>query len=170
MKIRNAQLSDAFKIAQIHIASWRSAYKGMVPDDYLDKLSVEKRKRGWEEIINGLDASGQCLIVAEDKGEIVSFISAGAARKYNLEFDGELYAIYSDPAYYGHGAGTILFEKCTDYLKQEGFSNFYCWVLEDNKIGRRFYERIGGEIVGNQKETVEIAGKKLQEVMYGWTL
>jgi len=133
-------------------------------------MSVEKRTAAWEEIIKDLDTSKQFLFVAEDDNRIVGFASAGPARKTGLEFDGELYAIYADPEYYGQGIGKSMFEKCVDNLRHNNFSGFYCWVLADNKRGREFYKRVGGEIIEGQEVIAEMGGQKLKEIMYGWKM
>jgi len=39
--IRRARADDAAGIAQVHVASWRSTYPGMVPDSYLLGLSTD---------------------------------------------------------------------------------------------------------------------------------
>jgi len=166
MKIRKAIKNDAFEIARVHVASWQSAYKGIFSDEYLHQLSIKRRAEAWETLF--ADMENSCVDVAEDMDKIVAFASAGLAREEIPEFDGELYAIYADPKYFGSGVGKILFEKCVEYLHNQGWSSFYCWVLEDNKLGRDFYERIGGKVVVGRDKIIERDGKKLKEVVYGW--
>ncbi len=48
MGIRKALPDDAYEYAWCHISSWKSAYKNIVPDKYLNKLSVEKRTERLE--------------------------------------------------------------------------------------------------------------------------
>ena len=43
IKIRVAQAGDEPAIAKVHIQSWQEAYKGLIPQDYLDQLSSELR-------------------------------------------------------------------------------------------------------------------------------
>jgi hypothetical protein len=40
-RIREATLADAEGVARVHVDTWRSAYKEMVPDSYLDGLNYE---------------------------------------------------------------------------------------------------------------------------------
>ncbi len=168
MRIRTAQLSDAFEIANVHIASWRSAYKGILPNEYLAQLSVDKRTAAWEKLFTNLKKS--CIYVGEDEDKTVAFASAGHARDKDVKFEGELYAIYADPDYYGSGFGRALFERCVEHIKKEDLSDLYCWVLADNKIGTDFYKRVGGKIVKDREKVIERAGAKLKEIMYGWEI
>lgn len=39
MHIRKAAVEDAAAIAKVHVDSWRTTYKGIMPSDYLNSLS-----------------------------------------------------------------------------------------------------------------------------------
>ena len=45
LSIRKATVEDAEIISFIGITSWQAAYRGIVPDSYLDSFSVEQRKK-----------------------------------------------------------------------------------------------------------------------------
>src|SRR5579883_2064332 len=93
--VREARIVDAAGVARVHVESWRTTYRGIVPDAYLDALSVENRQRGWE---RQLQAAGTIdVFVAEDRrsGEIVAFASGGPEQTgTETAFPWELYAIY----------------------------------------------------------------------------
>ena len=74
---RNVHSDDARGIAEVHVRSWQAAYRGQVPDSYLEGLSVEKRELAWIEILK--DQMGGVL-VAEDEARIVGFASFGPIR------------------------------------------------------------------------------------------
>src|SRR6185312_11535769 len=107
MLIRKAQLEDAVGIAKVHVDSWRTTYKGIVPDSFLDSLSYEKREQIWR---SGIEANG--VYIAEDEsGRIVGFASGGAERTGKYEaYIGELYAIYLLEGQQGNGLGRMLFQ------------------------------------------------------------
>lgn len=48
MIIRRAIISDAPGIAKVHVDSWRTTYKGIIPQSFLDGLSYEQRTKLWE--------------------------------------------------------------------------------------------------------------------------
>ena len=47
--IRRAGLADARAIAEVAVAGWRAAYRGMLPDDFLDAMRVDAREVAWHE-------------------------------------------------------------------------------------------------------------------------
>ena len=54
MRVRAAVERDAEAVAHVHVESWRSTYRGLVPDDYLAGLSVERRADNWRRLIKRL--------------------------------------------------------------------------------------------------------------------
>ncbi|WP_090085518.1 GNAT family N-acetyltransferase [Lentibacillus persicus] len=161
MNIRKATQGDAAGIAKVHIDSWRTTYKNIVPDDYLDSLNYEERKKRWKQIVyEGI------VYVAEHDGKIVGFSSGGKERegKYN-HYDGELYAIYILKEYQGKGIGKKLVKPIVDELTKAGFRSMLVWVLKDNDA-TYFYENLGGEYVDSA--VITICSAALKEIAYGW--
>jgi len=169
-QIREAHRKDAPGIARVHITSWQTSYRGIVPDETLDNQSLERRQGYWEQVIAGEEAGSeafQFVFVAEnDQGEIVGFASGGKSRQETLPFEGEVYAIYLLEAFKRQGIGERLVRAAMDKLLAEGVRSMMLWVLADNLPGRRFYEKMGGRVVMEQLFT--LGGKELLEVAYGW--
>ncbi|MCM3216827.1 GNAT family N-acetyltransferase [Niallia taxi] len=105
--------------------------------------------------------------MAENReGEIVGFSSGGKERSGNYnEFEGELYAIYILKEHQSKGIGKALVKPIIDEIKEMGLNSMLVLVLKDN-ISRLFYEALGGKKIDTVE--VEIAGKKLFELVYGW--
>lgn len=163
MHIRQGEPHDAKGIAKVQVDSWRTTYKGIVPDSFLKNLSYDSREKIWSQVI-----SQGHLFVAETKdGEIVGFACGGKERSGNYSgYDGELYAIYLLEEYQGKGIGTALVQRIKQYLIDNNYHSMVIFALEENPACR-FYEAIGGKLIG--KEEIEIGGKPLLEVVYGWT-
>jgi GNAT superfamily N-acetyltransferase len=141
--IRTARPDDARAVAEVHVASWRHAYRGLLPDDYLERLSVDDRGAMWRGAFDDPDpASG--AFVAEIDGRVVGFASFDPSRDEDVpERTGEVPAIYVDPTVLGTGVGRELFEAATIALRDAGFARATLWVLEANALARRFYEKAG---------------------------
>ena len=93
--IRSATAQDLQAIALVHVSTWQEAYRGVIPQSYLDQLSVEARQAAWSDIF---EKGGAKLSVAEDSGEILGFISYGKSRdKDASDNTGEIFAIYVAP-------------------------------------------------------------------------
>jgi GNAT superfamily N-acetyltransferase len=174
IQIREALPKDAPGIADVHIHSWQTSYRGIVPDEVLDNQSAERRQGYWEQVIAGKESGWEAgraalhfvFVAEDDQGEIVGFASGGKSRQETLPFQGELYAIYLLEAYKRQGIGEQLFRAVVERFLAEEFRTMMLWVLADNLPGRQFYEKMGGKYVTEQKLT--IGGKRLLEVAYGW--
>ena len=166
IQIRAAIPEDAGSIARVHVDSWRSTYAGIVPAEYLVRLSYRNRESLWKELLT-TDRPGTSYFVADTgSGDIVGFANAGPEREGDSTYQGELYAIYIIEEYQRMGLGRRLFASVSRRLLADGFNSMLLWVLEDNHPAIRFYESLGGERVG--RKTVTIGGADLVEVSYGW--
>ncbi|AQQ55545.1 GNAT family N-acetyltransferase [Planococcus lenghuensis] len=162
MKVRKAALQDAKGIARVHIDSWLATYRNIIPGEYIDRLTYEKRERLWEHNIE----HGDVFVAAEDNGEIIGFADGGKERTGQFKaFDGELYAIYIRPGHEKKGAGKALLKAVANHLLKQGFTSVLVWVLKDNP-SKNFYEKLGGRLIGSKD--IEISGKRLTELAYGW--
>jgi ribosomal protein S18 acetylase RimI-like enzyme len=138
---RDARPSDAQAIAAVHVASWHYAYRGLLPDAFLDRLSVEDRERSWG---TALADPAYGVVVAEDAGRVVGFVSFGPSRDEGAsDRTAEIPAIYVDPEVLGTGVGRRLFDAAVGRLREAGYARATLWVLEANDRARRFYEKAG---------------------------
>ncbi|MEK5037692.1 GNAT family N-acetyltransferase [Sporosarcina sp. FSL K6-3457] len=162
MFIRKAELADVVGIAKVHVDGWRTTYKGIVPDAYLNNLSYESREQMW---MSGVKQNN--VYIAEDEdGQIVGFASGGKERTGKYEaYVGELYAIYLLEGQQGKGLGRKLIQIVVDDLKEKKLNSMLIWALEENPACR-FYERLAGKPIDTAE--IEIEGKELSEVAYGW--
>ncbi|WP_455661524.1 N-acetyltransferase family protein [Pradoshia sp.] len=163
MKIRPANVADAPYIAEVNVESWRSTYKGLVPDKYLKEMSCSKRERQWRLIIE--NPNSIVLVAEQEDGRIIGYISGGRERSGKSSFEGELYAIYLLEDCQRKGIGKKLVKELVHEMRNQQISNMMVWVIEENP-SKGFYESIGGKPF--IKEKLFISGKELQEVGYGW--
>ena len=141
--VRDAKPEDARPVAEVHVASWRHAYRGLLPDDSLERLSFDDREAMWLGAFADPEPKSGAF-VAEVDGRIVGFASFGPSRDEDVpERTGEVPAIYIDPSVLGVGVGRELFEAATLALRDAGFAKATLWVLEANALARRFYEKAG---------------------------
>jgi L-amino acid N-acyltransferase YncA len=163
MDIRRAATADAPAIASIHVRAWQAAYRGHLPDAFLDRLSAERGEPGWESAIADPE---QRVWVAERGGRMIGFASTAPSRDQDAPpGTGELLTIYLEPDVVGTGVGRELFAHAVDDLRARGYRRAGLWVLESNVRTRRFYEAAGWRPDGAAK--VEPAGDvQLREVRY----
>ncbi len=163
--IREASPADAGSIARVHIDSWRTTYAGIVPAEYLAGFSYQRRESRWYETITANQPT-ESIFVAEEGGYVVGFASGGPERDGDTTYRGELYTVYLLEEHQSRGLGRQLVSAVAQRLLADGFSSMLLWVLEDNYGARRFYDLLGGDLVG--RKTVAIGGRDLVEVSYGW--
>ncbi|MEU6651347.1 GNAT family N-acetyltransferase [Streptomyces sp. NPDC046900] len=164
-RIRPMTLADCDRVSEIRVRGWRSAYRGLMPQPYLDALSVtadaEKRRARFRD--DGHD--GVVNLVAERDGEIVGWAVHGPYRDGDIRTaDAELYAIYVDPAHLGNGIGRALLETSVRQCAPS-YARMFLWVLRENARARRFYERAGFHADGAE-EPYEAGGVAVPEVRY----
>ena len=161
--VRPADAGDALAIARVHVATWRTAYRGLLPDDFLASLDEARYEERWRRTLG--DGNGR-VYVAEDGAQVVGFASGGRERAGEDGFSGELYAIYVLQEMQHRGHGVRLVQAVVQGLREMALPNMIVWVLRDNHEARHFYERLGGVYVRTQPITIGSA--LLQEVSYGW--
>jgi ribosomal protein S18 acetylase RimI-like enzyme len=166
MGVRRATVDDAEPIERIRVETWRATYRGLLPDGLIDQLqpNVERRRERLR------SASPSDLnFVAEDASDVVGYAFAGPERTHDRQYAGEIYAIYVLPAAQGRGHGRALVRECARELASQGVTSLLIWVLRENRIGRGFYEHIGGAVV-REKPLEEFPGAEEHiEIGYGWT-
>ena len=160
--IRPATLDDARQIAQVNVASWREAYTGIVPAEYLASLDPADRYDRWTALLGDRDV--RTWIATSDGTDVLGFATLGPARDEDAERgDVELYSIYLDPDSWGRGIARTLLRTSLGAAPHD--VRFSLWVLEDNERARHFYRRNG--LVPDGVERRELFGDvALTEVRY----
>lgn len=145
-RIRPARAADADAIEALRVGCWRSAYRGMIPDTYLDALpydlaaDVAHRRRLLSEA-----APGVWQVVADAGGVVVGWAGFGPSQDADRDAPtcGEVYACYVDPRWSGYGLGGRLLRRGLDELAVEGRTDVALLVLAANDRARRFYASWG---------------------------
>jgi hypothetical protein len=162
--LRPGRAEDAEGIVRVHGDTWRAAYRGLVPDAFLEGFGREpdavERRRRW------MDEPDLATIVAEEGGEVVGFAVGGKSRAGPEDYDAELYALYVIPARQRGGLGRRLVREFAATLRTRDFKSMAIWVLRDNATARAFYEALGGRLAG--EKPIALGGATLVEVAYGW--
>ncbi|HCW74209.1 MAG TPA: GNAT family N-acetyltransferase [Clostridiaceae bacterium] len=161
-KIDYAELSDAEILGEIHAASWKEAYKEIIPHEVLRKFTAEKREEYFYKAI--IEKRGQNAVIYKDDTP-AGLICIGKCRDEDrYDTYGEIWGIYLKPEFWNMGIGYELMTWGIEELKKQGYSKVTLWVLKDNHGARRFYEKYGFFPDGTEKEIH--VGKVLKELRY----
>ncbi len=154
-------------MAKVRVDTWRSAYKGIVPDEFLEGLSYQAVSERWKKMFWEERDPNTAVFVAENEhSEIVGIAICGMEQNHDPIFQGEIYVLYVLPQHQNQGIGRELVAACIHHLVDNlRVHTMLIWVLADNPY-RRFYESLGGKKV--REKAQEIGGKLLTEIGYGW--
>lgn len=176
--VRPAQISDAPGLARVRVETWRTSYRGLIPDETIDGMDIEKETLRWVERLGAPlpDSFAFAAEVRPETGagttEMTPFVAGlcvcGRDRDADPQYSGEVYAIYVLPACQRKGLGHALVQTAVHWLRQGGHAGMLIWVLRDNLPARRFYESLGGKAV--RQRSIVIGGAELPEVGYGYDL
>ena len=169
MHVREPLLADADALGRLHVRAWQAAYRGMMPDDYLDGLSVEERAEMWRNGLANPPRERRARFVADDHGTALGFILTGPADGDEDAEVGEVYALNVDPDAWSRGAGRALLAAGVAALAEHGFDDLILWVHPDNRRARDFYERAGWQADGSER-VQEVLGIEVPEVRYRRTV
>ena len=164
--IRNAKKEDLWSVSSINVKAWKSAYRGIVDDEFLNDLKVEDK---YNKILK--EYNGKGIIIAEINNEVVGFCRYTINNLFSQDLndiDCELCAIYVKPDMKRQGIGKTLFYYVTKEQKENNNKNMILWCLKENYNSRKFYEKMGGILYGEKE--IEIGEKKYKEVGYRYDL
>ena len=174
ISIRRARPADAVAIGAVHVAAWRSAYPGILPDRFLAGLSVPRQAAHYDQAIR----SSAAVFVAIASGpdlptgntpRIVGFATAGRSRQrddsvLNLG-DGEIETLYVLDDWRERRLGRRLMRAAATHLIEMGCKSAFLWVLRDNP-SRWFYQRLGGRPAA--EATTQVGGQSVPRTAYVW--
>ncbi|MDN0082973.1 GNAT family N-acetyltransferase [Crenobacter sp. SG2305] len=138
-----AQAEHAAIVADLHTTSWQSAYRGLLPDRYLDKEAAAERLQHWKSrLVDGKDGPFEVLIaVLDDKPVGFVCLQPEADPAFGVYLDN----LHVMPSVQGVGLGKQLLAWAAQRAR-EGWPNkpLFLYVLEDNAEARAFYRSVGG--------------------------
>ena len=162
ISIRHARPGDAGEIAQVHDASWRDAYRGVIPGVELERMIARRGPNWWHTAI----LRGTGLLVLESDEEIVGYSTYGRNRVPSMPYSGEIFELYLQPEHQGLGLGRRLFNAARRELAEHGYLSTIFWALADNDKALAFYRSLGGQTIRRAEE--RFGSDMLTRVAFGF--
>jgi GNAT superfamily N-acetyltransferase len=165
IRIEQGRPADAAEIARISVLGWQAAYRGLMPDEFLDRLDPAERRATWERVA---EEAGTLVLVARDREDaLVGFAAVRASPDADADAStADVGALYVDPERWGQGVGKALLSGAVEGARRLGFAETTLWVLEGNQRARRFYEAFGFRTDGATKVESRWGGFSVVEVRY----
>lgn len=163
-EIRPGTGDDLFAIAGVLVDTWRSAFRGLLADDFLDGMSPEEQAVRHA---RRMGVPGVCYLVAIEPstGEIIGFVNFGPGRGTVPDDIHEIYALYVRAEHQGSGIGTALVRAAARHCAGQGARSLFAWVLAGNP-NRRFYEKLGASAV--EMAGIGLGNRTYDQVAYLW--
>jgi GNAT superfamily N-acetyltransferase len=166
MALRHAVAADEAAVAGLHADSWRTAYRGILRDDFLNDGVVANRRELWSARFAQIGREDQLILVSEERGEIQAF--ACAFLDADPEWGTLLDNLHVIPGLKGRGLGRQLIAAVAENIRQHAdHSTLHLWVYEQNTQARGFYERLGGVNTDCVAETAP-DGSPVNALRYAW--
>jgi GNAT superfamily N-acetyltransferase len=163
--IRPATPQDSRGIASVRIDAWRSTYRGLIPDTYLDGMQLEQSTALWDRVLTA-GANTTSVFVAQNDGDVVGFAAGNMLQEPRFDLDAELTAAYVRREFQHAGVGRRLVAAVAGAQRAHGAHGLIVWVIAGNKGARAFYEQLGATLLVEQP--FEWDGMPLVEAGYGF--
>jgi ribosomal protein S18 acetylase RimI-like enzyme len=165
--VRAATANDAAQLAVIHVRSWQVAYRGLLPQEYLDRMDSSDRAERWRHALSSADWPKSGVLVVAPGREVLGFARFGPTRDQDADGSlvGEIKEIYLMPEAWGKGMGKRLMSNALARLASAGYNQVTLWVLATNHRARRFYAS-GGWIEDGALKRDDSQGFPIEDVRY----
>lgn len=168
-KIRKATQDDNLAIRKVQVATWLSTYKGMIPDRILEEIQNPNRP------MKPFQPGTRAFVATTEENEVIAFAVGGNARVENTNEqsqtpseNAEIWALYVLQKYQGQGIGKSLLNTFKEEIKPH-YKGLIIWVLKANTESRKFYEKMGGQLMSQTKKFHWANEPVADEVAYRWS-
>jgi ribosomal protein S18 acetylase RimI-like enzyme len=163
-KVRIASADDAARISEIHVHAWQAAYRGIMPQEVLDNLSIPQRQEFWKRRLTSGDTT---VFVAVRGALLIGWLVYGNSRDDDAGPGViEVYGLYVDPRAWRSGVGRRLWAEAMRRFRAEAVDEVTLWVLTRNVRARAFYEALGFRPEPGRVNEFEREGAVLEEIRY----
>ncbi len=155
MKIRSATPSDLQGIAALHAESWKDAYSGVLPAEFLAARIDRDLAKHWSEV----EIQNEDIVLVAEENELVGFIAVWCRPTPFID------NLHVKPSHRSKKIGSALMKEAARELIHKGHKTCYLWVFESNTKAIRFYERLGGAQKEQAMKTVfgyEVLNRKIE--------
>jgi len=157
---------DAKSISDIRINGWKSAYRGIMKDEYLNNIDYEVGRNRFYERLSNINYNEKIIVYEDENKTILGF--AVFINLLDQKYDCELQGLYIEPNNKGKGIGSQLMNYVINYFKNNNKKSMIIYCLKENYASRKFYEKHNGIL--SEEEDKEIGGNIHRVVGYKYNL
>jgi ribosomal protein S18 acetylase RimI-like enzyme len=168
-RVRRGTVQDLAGVAAVHLATRRSAYADLLPNEVLAAMSRVSVQSWWEQRLRTVPRPHQ-LLVASSEGQdakIFGFAHVGLGDDPGEHGAlGQVHALHVHPSVQGDGLGARLLSEACSVLQDLGFGHVRLWVLEGNERAQRFYRQHEWRLAEGLRKTEFVDGAPVSELAY----
>ena len=148
MEIVPATPAEAVALTDVHVSTWRQAYRDRAAEAWYHERLAAHAVRDWSEVLRSEVARGGGVLVARCDGQVAGFCQYGPTDDpdHDPEQVGQIRRLYVRPERQRSGIGGSLLGASVDRLREHGLHTATLWALETDQRARAFYERHGWEL------------------------
>jgi GNAT superfamily N-acetyltransferase len=163
--IRTLNRADVPVVASLHARSWRTAYRGILTDAYLDDDLESERQSVWTAKLEADDAGPGWLAIVDDEHVGFVYVRPREDARWGTLVDN----LHVLATHQGLGIGRRLLHTVGTWAAEHAPGHpLHLWVFADNHSAREFYRRMGGtEVEFVDREASD--GRALPEYRVAWT-
>jgi GNAT superfamily N-acetyltransferase len=154
--VRPAAPDDAGEIVRIQLATWRQAYRRILPRQALDGLDEEWMASRWLASIEEPPSARHRVLVAVEQAQssyLVGFAASGEADEAALAPDepplgpdvASVTDLLVEPRWGRRGHGSRLLAACVELWQADGFQTAVAWAFDADVATKAFLTSAGWE-------------------------
>jgi GNAT superfamily N-acetyltransferase len=171
VSVRPARAADAADIARIQAATWRTAYRAVLPADVLDSWDEQAAAESWRAAVTSPPTPAHVVLVAVERETVVGFAAYGPAepdadeRPHPAGPTTEVATLLVEPRWGRRGHGSRLLAAVVDLAGDSGAGRLQVWLPELDGVSADFFESAGWAPDGWAR-TLDTGGAPLREVRW----
>ncbi len=135
ISVKKISIEDIKELSNLEYHIWRSTYRGILPDEYLDNLDINHIQEKFKNKL--YDNSVETYLINSDMSSIGYF-----SLKYNNNVL-EVSKLYILKNYQNIGVGSFVAEYIKAKTIEHHIDIVESWVIENNYISENFHKKMG---------------------------
>jgi ribosomal protein S18 acetylase RimI-like enzyme len=160
--IRPARADEADVVADLHTASWRVTYRGILPDDTTTDAFIAGRRAYWRAALARPDWS--FILVAEEAAALAGFVAVWGDP--DGRYDAFIESLHVHPERKRGGIGRALMASAASRIAASGRRSVTLWVYDANAPAKQFYLAIGASLA--ETRVRDRAGHGVRDLRMVW--
>lgn len=160
--IEKASKEDASVLAELKINIWKEVYKNILPEQYLDNLSKEKKTQKYLKELED-DSFINIFLIKTNASSIIGTLRIKYYYNSNKKY-ASIEDLYLIPSYHVKGYGGAALKFAVDEARSQHCNFLTAWIVENNKTARKLATKYGSFETNSVRIHTDTGSKLIQYV------